>query len=183
MSEAAFHRYAYDERWRVPSFEKMLYDQAFLAELYAELFNSHRIPLFKQVALETIHYMSDTLANPGGGFFTSEDAASLPEPDATQPIPGAFYSWSHADFKSALAPDPVAHSLLQRCFDNPPPRQYSSRVGSRQHAQGQKRPLPSTLPATGPAREADISADTAGAVYESGLALPPAEPAHNARDQ
>lgn len=111
-----FHRHAIDEEWRVPTFEKMLYDQALLAELYASVFRDTGDPLFREVARETIAYMTGRLAGEGGGFLASEDAASLPDPDARQRVPGAFYSWTSAEFDDALRGDNDARALLRECF-------------------------------------------------------------------
>ena len=98
-----FHRYAQDEQWSVPSFEKMLYDQALSGELYAQLFSTNGDPLYKEIALDTFRYMTTRLGNADGGFYTSEDAVSLPDVDASQPTPGAFYSWTEEEFDAALS--------------------------------------------------------------------------------
>ena len=63
-----FHRYSVDERWEVPHFEKMLYDNALLAALYAEAFSETGDVFFREVSLETIGYMLREMKGPEGGF-------------------------------------------------------------------------------------------------------------------
>jgi len=73
-----FHRYAVDANWRIPHFEKMLYDQAMLSELYvraAVLTGKNR---FAKVARSTLDYVLDDLTSPQGGFYSTRDA---PEPE------------------------------------------------------------------------------------------------------
>src|SRR5579871_3235537 len=100
-----FHRYSVDERWFVPHFEKMLYDQAQLAVSYLEAFQITRETLYANVARDIFEYVLRDLAHPEGGFYSAEDADSAT--DASRPNEkheGAFYVWSHKELVEALGP-------------------------------------------------------------------------------
>jgi uncharacterized protein len=96
-----FHRYSVDERWFVPHFEKMLYDQAQLATSYLEAYQITRDPLYAKVAVDTFEYVLRDLSHPEGGFYSAEDADSAI--DAANPGEkgeGAFYTWSRGEVES-----------------------------------------------------------------------------------
>jgi uncharacterized protein YyaL (SSP411 family) len=101
-----FHRYSVDERWFVPHFEKMLYDQAQLATSYLEAFQITRDGQYAAAAREIFAYVERDLLHPGGGFYSAEDADSAPDParphDKSE---GAFYIWSAAEIDSILGED------------------------------------------------------------------------------
>ena len=78
-----FHRYSVDADWRVPHFEKMLYDQAQLVLAYAEAAQVTGDRFYADVALDTLDYVRRDLTSPGGGFFSAEDADSVPPEHAT----------------------------------------------------------------------------------------------------
>ncbi len=104
-----FHRYSVDERWFVPHFEKMLYDQAQLAVSYLEAFQITREPLYADVARDIFEYVLRDLGHPEGGFYSAEDADSAT--DAAKPAvkhEGAFYVWSHSELVEALGPSDAA---------------------------------------------------------------------------
>lgn len=82
-----FHRYSTDAQWLVPHFEKMLYDNALLAQVYAEAWRGLRRPFWRQVAEATCDYMLRDLRSAQSGFFGSEDADSEHEE-------GRFYLWT-----------------------------------------------------------------------------------------
>jgi len=97
-----FHRYSVDARWHVPHFEKMLYDQAQLAEAYLIGGQMTGRADFHQVARGILDYVRRDLMSPGGGFYSAEDADSLPRADASEKIEGAFYVWTEAEIAAAL---------------------------------------------------------------------------------
>ncbi|TPW20923.1 MAG: hypothetical protein FD126_1204, partial [Elusimicrobia bacterium] len=102
-----FHRYSVDAAWRVPHFEKMLYDQA---QLVGPLLDAHRAskdPELSRWARETLDAMLRDLGRPGGGFYSAEDADSMPEgagPEVHK-AEGAFYIWSASELRAALGKD------------------------------------------------------------------------------
>jgi uncharacterized protein YyaL (SSP411 family) len=98
-----FHRYSVDERWFVPHFEKMLYDQAQLAISYLEAFQITRDGQYAAVARDIFAYVQRDLTHSEGGFFSAEDADSAV--DAARPHDkqeGAFYIWSWEEIETAL---------------------------------------------------------------------------------
>jgi uncharacterized protein YyaL (SSP411 family) len=104
-----FHRYSVDGEWRVPHFEKMLYDQAQLVLAYLEAAQATGDDFFATVAEDTLNYVLRDLTDPLGGFYSAEDADSVPPDQAGQPgahkSEGAFYIWSDAEIGSLLADD------------------------------------------------------------------------------
>ena len=107
-----FHRYSVDAEWRVPHFEKMLYDQAQLALAYLEAAQASGNPMFAAVAEDTLAYVLRDLRDGRGGFYSAEDADSVPF-DLTQGAAaeggakkeGAFYVWSDAEIEALLGAD------------------------------------------------------------------------------
>ncbi|HUI80778.1 MAG TPA: thioredoxin domain-containing protein [Bryobacteraceae bacterium] len=103
-----FHRYSVDERWFVPHFEKMLYDQAQLAISYLEAFELTRDAAFAETARTIFDYVLRDITDQGGAFYSAEDADSVIDP--AQPGvkgEGAFYIWS-ADEIRERAGQPAA---------------------------------------------------------------------------
>jgi uncharacterized protein YyaL (SSP411 family) len=104
-----FHRYSVDAGWRVPHFEKMLYDQAQLVLGYVEGAQACAEPSFLAVAEDTLRYVSREMTHPDGGFFSAEDADSVPPEAAGSPHPhkaeGAFYLWTEAELDALLGGD------------------------------------------------------------------------------
>jgi uncharacterized protein YyaL (SSP411 family) len=82
-----FHRYSVDERWLVPHFEKMLYDNAMLARLYLLAARAYGREDFRRVARETLDYLIREMTPPGGGFFAAQDADSGGHE-------GTYYVWN-----------------------------------------------------------------------------------------
>jgi uncharacterized protein YyaL (SSP411 family) len=100
-----FHRYSVDERWFVPHFEKMLYDQAQIAVSYLEAFQITRDGQYAAAARDILSYVQRDLTHPEGGFFSAEDADSAA--DAARPTEkreGAFYVWTSKEIEDALGP-------------------------------------------------------------------------------
>ncbi len=102
-----FHRYSVDAEWHVPHFEKMLYDQAQLTQVYLTAHQLTGEETFAKVAHNILHYVEHDLTSPEGGFFSAEDADSLPSANATRKIEGAFYAWTHAEIREVLGEDRV----------------------------------------------------------------------------
>ncbi len=98
-----FHRYSVDAVWRVPHFEKMLYDQALLVETYLETYLATKKDLYLGVAEKTLEYVMKYLTDKDGGFYSAEDAESaLTHEDPHDKEEGAFYLWTQDEINSAL---------------------------------------------------------------------------------
>jgi uncharacterized protein len=98
-----FHRYSVDERWFVPHFEKMLYDQGQLATSNLEAFAITRDPQYAATARRIFEYVLRDMTAPEGGFFSAEDADSVI--DAAEPEvkgEGAFYVWQADEIRARL---------------------------------------------------------------------------------
>jgi hypothetical protein len=97
-----FHRYAVDANWRIPHFEKMLYDQAQLVQSYLETYQASHDAFFAGIARETVEYVLRDMTSPEGAFYSAEDADSpLPE-NPSESGEGAFYLWSAPEIRLAL---------------------------------------------------------------------------------
>ena len=101
-----FHRYSTDETWLVPHFEKMLYDNAALAPLYAEAADLAPDLGFERVARATLDFVLHELTSPEGGFLSAIDA----ETDGHE---GAYYTWTREELKAHLAGD---HDLFASVY-------------------------------------------------------------------
>jgi uncharacterized protein YyaL (SSP411 family) len=106
-----FHRYSTDERWLVPHFEKMLYDNALLVSAYAEAWRATREPECRRVAEETADYVLREMTDAAGPFYSAQDADSEGEE-------GRFYVWSRAEVEAVLGPDA---DLFCTVYDVTPP--------------------------------------------------------------
>ncbi|MEX0719907.1 MAG: thioredoxin domain-containing protein [Balneolaceae bacterium] len=93
-----FHRYSTDEKWLLPHFEKMLYDQALLMIAYTETWQATKNPLFKQTAYEISEYVLGDLHHSDGAFYSAEDADSEGEE-------GKFYIWGKEEIQEILSAD------------------------------------------------------------------------------
>ena len=97
-----FHRYSTDERWVVPHFEKMLYDQALISLAYIEAWQKTAEPLFADVILSTLDYAIRELGAPGGAFYSATDADSAgPNGEMEE---GLFFTWTPSEIDSTLGP-------------------------------------------------------------------------------
>ena len=92
-----FHRYATDRQWRVPHFEKMLYDNALLAVAYLEGYQVTQRPDFARVATEILDYLDREMSAPGGGFYSATDADSAGRE-------GRFFTWTLPELAQLLSP-------------------------------------------------------------------------------
>jgi uncharacterized protein YyaL (SSP411 family) len=104
-----FHRYSVDGNWRVPHFEKMLYDQAQLVLAYLETAQATGDAFFAQIAEDTLQYVARELTDADGGFHSAEDADSVPPEAAADPnarkTEGAFYIWGLDEVRALLGED------------------------------------------------------------------------------
>lgn len=113
-----FHRYATDQQWQIPHFEKMLYDQAILARTYLEAYQITKNKFYADVAREIFDYVLREMTDPQGGFYCAQDADSL-DPDIykgkepsslvhPEKKEGAFYIFKESEIKEILGQDDVA---------------------------------------------------------------------------
>ena len=93
-----FSRYAVDDLWKAPHFEKMLYDNGQLVSLYAEAYLKFRNPLYKEVVFETLEFVERELMAKNGAFYSALDADSESEE-------GKFYVWNETELKLFIAKD------------------------------------------------------------------------------
>ena len=96
-----FHRYSTDQKWLVPHFEKMLYDQAALAKIYSEAFQVTGNKEYGLVVREILDYILKDMTHPEGGFFSAEDADS-------EGKEGKFCVWNWKELQRALTDDELS---------------------------------------------------------------------------
>jgi uncharacterized protein YyaL (SSP411 family) len=98
-----FARYSVTNDWSLPHFEKMLYDQAQLLDVYVDAFRLTHEPELLGAIYDLINYLTNSrIHSPTGGFFSAEDADSLPTPSDTEKREGAFYVWTLKELKQVL---------------------------------------------------------------------------------
>lgn len=103
-----FHRYATDERWLVPHFEKMLYDNAQLARVYLHGWQVTEDPLYRQVTEQTLDYVAREMVDASGGFYSAQDAD-------TEGQEGRFFAWTPDEILQVMyefSPDPEEDANL-----------------------------------------------------------------------
>ena len=103
-----FHRYSVDKKWLVPHFEKMLYDNAQLVRIYAQVYCVTGEPLFKQVVDETMNYLMREMLHTEGGFYSTQDADSEGEE-------GKFFVWTEEEISQILGEE--ASEIFCRIYD------------------------------------------------------------------
>ena len=98
-----FHRYSTDGQWRIPHFEKMLYDQALLSRSYLEAYQATHKGEYATVAREIFDYVLRDLESPEGAFYSAEDADSASDPKyPDDKHEGAFYLWKKGEILKIL---------------------------------------------------------------------------------
>ena len=96
-----FHRYAVDNVWLVPHFEKMLYDNAQLARAYLDAYRISGRGLYRRTAEQTLDYVLREMTAESGGFYAAQDADS-------EGVEGKFYVWTLDEIRAALSPEDAA---------------------------------------------------------------------------
>ncbi|KAI3648688.1 hypothetical protein MP228_006542 [Amoeboaphelidium protococcarum] len=104
-----FHRYSTDNRWHVPHFEKMLYDQAQLLVAYSNAYSITKDQFYLDIVRDICEYMNRDLGNKdgehNGGYYCAEDADSYPHIGAQHKLEGAFAVWTKSEVDQALGQD------------------------------------------------------------------------------
>jgi len=108
-----FSRYSVDERWEIPHFEKMLYDNGPLLGLCADAWAQTGDPLYARVAEETVAWVTREMQAADGGYTSSLDADSEGEE-------GKYYVWDRSEVEALLTPQESALALRRWGFDGPP---------------------------------------------------------------
>ena len=102
-----FHRYSVDERWVVPHFEKMSYDNSELLRAYTHAFQTFADPACAEAANQVMHWMDTTLTDqPNGGFYSSQDA------DLNLDDDGDYFTWTRDEASAVLTPEELAIAEL-----------------------------------------------------------------------
>ena len=110
-----FHRYSTDEKWLLPHFEKMLYDQAMLLVAYCEAYQATKNETFRNTAAEICAYVLRDMSMDSGGFYSAEDADS-------EGVEGKFYLWSQKEISRILTRDEA--ELTRKVFAVEPSGNY-----------------------------------------------------------
>ena len=103
-----FSRYSTDDQWKVPHFEKMLYDNSQLVSLYAAAYQQTKNPYYKTIVRETLEFIERELTSKEGGFYASLDADSEGEE-------GKYYVWSYQELQQLLGADADLNPGLLQC--------------------------------------------------------------------
>ncbi|AIL64590.1 Thioredoxin-related protein [Rickettsiales bacterium Ac37b] len=94
--DGGFHRYTIGAAWRIPHFEKMLYNQSLLSNCYLNAYSITKNQYYKNILDSNLKFVQTSLQNENGGFYSSIDAE-------TNHVPGKYYTWDKAQIKSALS--------------------------------------------------------------------------------
>jgi hypothetical protein len=143
-----FHRYSTDEKWLVPHFEKMLYDNALLVPVYLEAWKATGRKDFLAVAEQTLAWAAREMTHPDGGFYATLDADSEGEE-------GRFYMWSRAEIEKVVGPE-----------DGPLVAEYLG-AGGAGDAAGGRRILHIATPTAEFAKSRGLSVEALGARVEA----------------
>ncbi|MBD0850058.1 thioredoxin domain-containing protein [Maribacter arenosus] len=101
-----FYRYSTDPKWHIPHFEKMLYDNAQLASLYAKAYTIFKKPAYKKISMETLAFLKKEMKNVDGGYFAAIDADSEGEE-------GKYYVWTEEELEHIIQKD---YSLFKKYY-------------------------------------------------------------------
>lgn len=181
-----FARYSVDERWHIPHFEKMLYDQAQIMAAYVNAHKITRKEKYLKIADRIYQYVCSDLRNGKGGFYSGEDADSLPSPEASNKIEGAFYAWTFDEIKATLTEDFEkfkefteldVHKIYIHHYDIKPKGNVEASSDPHRHLTGKNIPFVS-----GSVDETADKFDTTPQVIEKVLALAN-ESLHKVRSQ
>jgi uncharacterized protein YyaL (SSP411 family) len=117
-----FHRYSTERTWTVPHFEKMLYDNAQLCEVYADAYRAAKKPQDKRILQQTIAFIAREMTSPEGGFYSALDADAQGEE-------GRFYVWTKKELDAAFADaDKSVVSLFKQVYGLDGERNFESRA-------------------------------------------------------
>lgn len=109
-----FFRYSTDPYWKVPHFEKMLYDNAQLISLYAQAYSHYKDPTYKQVVYESFDFLQREMRDPAGGYFAAIDADS-------EGVEGKYYTWNEQEIKTIATDD---YDLFASYFNTTPGEEW-----------------------------------------------------------
>ena len=101
-----FYRYSTDPKWHIPHFEKMLYDNAQLASIYAKAYTIFKKPAYKKISMETLAFLKKEMKNVDGGYFAAIDADSEGEE-------GKYYVWTEEELEHIIQKD---YSLFKKYY-------------------------------------------------------------------
>ena len=113
-----FHRYSTDTYWLVPHFEKMLYDNALLVQLYLHAFQVTGKPMYRRIVEETLAYVTREMTSPEGGFYSAQDADS-------EGVEGKFFVWLPQDLAEVLGDDDA--EIINRYYGVTPQGNFEGR--------------------------------------------------------
>lgn len=108
LGGGGFARYSTDERWHVPHFEKMLYDNAQIASVATEAYRITGERCYADIVEDVLNYVLCDMTDPKGGLYSAEDADSYPDSESTVKKEGAFYIWSLQEIEELLDPSEAA---------------------------------------------------------------------------
>lgn len=111
-----FHRYATDSQWRIPHFEKMLYNQALMALVLAQLYEQTNAQRYKHALIRLLDYIARDMTDKDGAFYSAQDAE-------TNAVEGAYYVWNETELQKVLAED--EYDALISAYNTQDPPHFS----------------------------------------------------------
>jgi uncharacterized protein YyaL (SSP411 family) len=137
-----FHRYCPEPTWSIPHFEKTLYDNAQLLDLYAEAYALTGDPLYRSVAIDTARYLTARMADPRGGFYAAQDAQ-------VNGVEGASYLWTRDAIQATLGARDAAAFFEAYALIPMPPQALKERRTAQGSVLRLRLPISETLRRTG----------------------------------